>query len=158
MSESKDLVFKDAEPSEIVEGLLKHYGIKGMKWGVRGSDAGGGEKAPAAKKPRMSEDARQTDTLKRKIERDGGVHGLSNKDLDHVLRRMNLEQRYSDMTTTRGSTLRDGRQKAQQIINTVQTAKTLNKVVLTPAAKAVAAMLAKRGAKTAAKAALLAIL
>lgn len=90
---------------------LAHYGVKGMRWGVRRSSkptgpeditlktvpgkrvsAQGGRRHPA------SEDARTVAVYKQKA-RKSTVDSLSNKELQALVNRMNLEQNYSRLTT-----------------------------------------------------------
>src|SRR5690606_23895566 len=101
---------------------LFHYGIKGMKWGVRrreGSDGTVGTGVREAKKAQReekrtarkaakkkeaeenwkkptTEDARSASEKRSRV----GKHGtdaLSNKDLQSLVTRMNLEQQYSQL-------------------------------------------------------------
>ncbi len=136
-----------------------HYGTKGMKWGVRKSaDSGSASKSTAAK-PRLSEDARKAVAISNKIEKHGGTHALSNKEMEVLLNRMNLDKRYSQMTKPDNvDVIKAGQAKANQILTTVATAQKLNQVVLSPTARAVAKWLAKKGAKKAATAAMIALL
>jgi hypothetical protein len=130
-----------------------------MKWGVRKSNTPSGGAKPAASKPRLSEDARKAVAVSNKIEKFGGTHALSNKEMEHLLNRMNLEQRYHNMTTPKNvDVIKTGQEKANQILNTIATGKKLNTVVLTPTVKALAKWLATKGAKKAASAAMLALL
>lgn len=80
---------------ETLEDVLEHYGIKGMRWGVRRS-----EKQLArerAKKPKVSEDARRADRAQEKA-KTKGLKSLSNQELDQLNKRMNLEQNYARLT------------------------------------------------------------
>lgn len=71
--------------------FLSHYGIKGMKWGVR-------RKHPSASHP-PSEDHAKATASKEKIKAAGGTHPLSNQELQHLVNRMNLEKQYSTLST-----------------------------------------------------------
>lgn len=62
-----------------VDDFLAHYGIKGMKWGVRK------KKGPA------SADASRKQSVKDKA-KEGGIQTLSNKDIQDAINRMRLEQ------------------------------------------------------------------
>lgn len=110
---------------------LKHYGVKGMRWGVKRSDA----QLAAAKKTRRGKKeppARDTVTSKRgritkvdlskkssemqpaqdaakaavtrQIAKKRSTDALSNDDLQALVKRMNLEQQYSDLSAKRKST------------------------------------------------------
>lgn len=64
----------------VVEDFLAHFGIKGMKWGVR------------KKKPHpVSADARQKQNIKDKVKQTK-IASVSNTDLQAAIRRMQLEQ------------------------------------------------------------------
>lgn len=83
---------------EVTESLI-HYGVKGMRWGVRRNrtptgvtvtqkgkrlKAKGGTNQPASK------DAIATKALGQQAKK-SGIHSLSNKDLEAYNRRLNLE-------------------------------------------------------------------
>lgn len=76
--------------SERPDDLLAHYGIKGMKWGVRRSN-------PSAAPPR-SEDSATAKDVKKKL-KSGGLKSLSNDELKTYLERMDLEKRYKKSDT-----------------------------------------------------------
>lgn len=90
-----------------LDDVLEHYGVKGMKWGVRRTPEQLG-RARAARKARKAEakaqkkadqsrppsaDAVEAATYRR-VAKNAGTASLSNKELDILLKRMNLEQRY----------------------------------------------------------------
>ena len=86
-----------------VEDFLAHYGVKGMKWGVRkkASDAVDKVKERSAEKktnrssPNSSDHERASSL--NQMAADGGVKKLSNKELQDLVKRMNLERQYSDL-------------------------------------------------------------
>lgn len=70
---------------------LYHYGVLGMKWGVRCNRAS--TKSSSGKTKRSpSEDYIQAQSLKKKK-----LHELSNKELETLNRRMQLEQNYRSL-------------------------------------------------------------
>lgn len=73
---------------------LAHYGIKGMKWGVRRYQNKDGSLTAAGKK-RYSEDFNTAYNLKRK-----GPDQLSNNELRKLNERMQLEQNYRKLNPT----------------------------------------------------------
>lgn len=76
---------------EATDEFLEHYGIKGMKWGIRrrrGSD-GLVEK---------SADAQNADAARAKVGKKGNTDSLSNKELQDLVTRMNLERQFSTLT------------------------------------------------------------
>lgn len=74
---------------------LSHYGIAGMKWGVRRSNFSKSSKEKI--KTPVSEDSAAVTILQKKL-KTGGVHSLSNKELQTVITRMNLEQQFSTLS------------------------------------------------------------
>lgn len=97
-----------------IDEVLEHYGVKGMKWGVRRSrqsssgptdvvlktkpgkkiKAIGGSGYPA------SEDATRTAISRQKAKK-STVSSLSNKELEDLVRRLNLERQYGQLTTSK---------------------------------------------------------
>jgi hypothetical protein len=68
-----------------MDDVLGHYGIKGMKWGVR--------RANPSAKPTPSGDHETAKAAKAKVKA-GGLKSLSNDELKTYLERMDLEKRY----------------------------------------------------------------
>jgi hypothetical protein len=72
---------------------LAHYGIKGMKWGVRRS------RSQIDAEPASEEAARTISTRARTKAAKGSTHMLTNKELQDAITRMNLERQYTQLTT-----------------------------------------------------------
>jgi hypothetical protein len=70
-----------------VEGLLKHYGVKGMKWGVRRKNTGGPVSPEAAAAAKARQKAKES-----------GVQSLSNKEMQALVTRMSLEKQLKNVT------------------------------------------------------------
>ena len=68
---------------------LKHYGVKGMKWGVRKSVSGYKRAGMVTKKRQLAKD-------KKDLERDR-VKKMTNEDLQVANKRMQLERQYSQL-------------------------------------------------------------
>lgn len=76
---------------DTVEGVLEHYGIKGMRWGVRRTRAQlDADSADAAKKKELQKVIRKNR---------GSTNPLSNQELQSLVTRLNLEQQYTTLTT-----------------------------------------------------------
>jgi len=69
-----------------LDDVLQHYGIKGMRWGIRRAN-------PSASAP-ASEDHQNSVATKKQI-KTSGTKSLSNQELKTYLERMDLEQRYN---------------------------------------------------------------
>jgi uncharacterized Fe-S cluster-containing MiaB family protein len=75
------------------ERFLSHYGVKGMKWGLKKS------KAPA------SSDAASKASTKIAVKKQG-VHTISNHDLQAAIRRMQLEQDFKRLSVNEKSAVK----------------------------------------------------
>lgn len=114
--------------------VVQHHGIRGQKWGVRRKNP-----IPTG----SSEDHVTATTHKQTIKKTGGTHTLSNKDLQSVVTRMNLEQQYSRLSSSSSSksTLSKGNTAVKGILST---GKTINDVLAfknSPAGKLLAEQL-----------------
>lgn len=81
---------------EFVEDFLAHYGVKGMRWGFRKS-SGGVSLGRRAKGP-SSSDFKKAAAAKTKVKKSGGTHALENDELQSLIKRMNLEKQYSELS------------------------------------------------------------
>jgi hypothetical protein len=85
--------------SESVEDFLEHFGIRGMKWGVRKSqDSSGGTKRVSSRRSAGTDEHQQTAAINKKARKGGGTKALSNKELADAISRMNLEQQYTRLS------------------------------------------------------------
>lgn len=75
---------------------LIHYGVKGMRWGFRKS-SGGVSVGRRAKGP-SSADFKRAASAKSKVKKSGGTHALDNDELQSLIKRMNLEKQYADLS------------------------------------------------------------
>lgn len=125
-----------ARGSAAVDELI-HYGVKGMKWGVRKSDSVSGGST-------RSEDAREFERNTRRIQAHG-TRSLSNRELQSVLIRMNMENQYHNMLGQNRDLLDSGQQTAKKIIGLGKTIEDARKFLNTPTGQ-----LIKKGLVTAA--------
>lgn len=82
-----------------VDNFLAHYGVKGMKWGVRRSDGSG---SSGSSKPAPHEDAVKAKVFKDKVKK-GSTDALSNDELQALVQRMNLEKQYKSLQPPTGA-------------------------------------------------------
>lgn len=82
-----------ASGADAAGSVLSHYGIKGMKWGVRRTEA---QLARASKKADdRSEDAKQAAEIMAKVGKKGDLSRLSNSEIQALTNRINMEQNYA---------------------------------------------------------------
>jgi hypothetical protein len=131
--------------TDLIQNILAHYGIRGMHWGVRRENPSGSSEPSA--------DVQRVRSAMAKINR-GDTSALSNKELQDVVTRMNLDQQYSRLSSSKKNL---GAKIAQDIVTSIakeQLKNTLSKAV----GKAIAAHFAKQTAKKAAQGALFKVL
>jgi hypothetical protein len=83
-----------------VDDFLAHFGIKGMRWGIRRPDgpAGTVSSNPAVKT--TSDDADRAGSTLHTIKK-GGTAAVSNSELQHLIQRMNLEKQFADFNAAK---------------------------------------------------------
>lgn len=79
---------------------LAHYGIKGMKWGIRKNRQSGGSSKRKSRQDGWSDEAREVQRLKKKKPQE-----LSNAELKRMNERIQLEQNYARLNP---STIKKG--------------------------------------------------
>lgn len=94
--------------SKALDKVLSHYGVKGMKWGVRRTPGGPASTQVFVKRGKIrgvelssrrqkddtpSEDAARA-AINKQVAREKSTDRLSNKELQSLVTRMNLEQQY----------------------------------------------------------------
>lgn len=111
------------------ENFIKHYGIKGMKWGVRRSSEKRGQSNASKLKEKAkslgrkttndvdSPEAAKAKVLRAKVKANRSTDPLTNAELQHVIQRMNLERQYSSLNQPASSKIiADGKSFAQSVI------------------------------------------
>lgn len=89
-----NVIDSELEQSGLVGEFISHWGIKGMKWGIRRSDdelarlRGGLDEAGDAARARQTQQA---------ISKAKSLAAVSDADLNHLVNRLNLEKRYVDI-------------------------------------------------------------
>ena len=97
---------------------LEHYGIKGMKWGVRKNRVSGPSSAPAKSKSTISPDVKRVSEIKSKV-KSKGRDSLSNDEMKDLVKRMNLEQQYSNLNPSKAKKGMDYLKTAAGVLGTV---------------------------------------
>lgn len=98
------------------EAELYHYGVQGMKWGVRKARPSPKTNSTKAR-ARPSADGRRAAALRKKA-RSGGKQALSNEELRILNERIQLEKQYNSLNPSK---IEVGRQKTLMYLGTVGT-------------------------------------
>lgn len=122
--------------------FLAHYGVKGMKWGVRKDRRGGvtttGRRRKGSSDTPQSNDSKQAQKLKSK-----GARALSNKELKALNERLNLEQNYSRMTQQK-SKIDQGHDYVKSAVGMAKTASEIYNLYQSPMGKAVRGIISEQ--------------
>lgn len=107
-----------ASGAAAVDDIL-HFGVKGMKWGVRkkrGSSSSSSSEGGKGGKP-VSEDASKAHGHKT-VAKKHGTDALGNKELQELVTRMNLEQQYGRLSSqNKGRGAKGARFVAEMLAN-----------------------------------------
>lgn len=95
----------DPNIEERLDNILMHYGVKGMKWGVRRTPAQLGHR-PSSRRRKSSATAKGRKRLsgmtkkkvtKKTVTRRKKAAEFSDEDLERAIKRLNLEKQYNDL-------------------------------------------------------------
>jgi hypothetical protein len=115
----------------VVDDILSHHGIKGMKWGQHK----GSSSSSSSSKPEPSSDHETAEAHRARIKA-GGVKALSNMDLEALNKRMQLEQTHRDLTGKRPSSFDKGHGHVKKVLAAGKTLADVYNTVNSPAGKA----------------------
>nr|DAE45029.1 MAG TPA: Structural protein [Bacteriophage sp.] len=96
---------------------LAHYGVKGMKWGVRRDRS-----SARMSRIRNYTGSRSSDTLKSARRKD--INKMSNQELQETINRLNLERNYRSLTQV---DINFGQRKVSQVLAYEGTAKNIKR-------------------------------
>lgn len=119
-----------------LEEVLEHHGIKGMKWGVRRNKTPSVQLAP-------SDDHKNAHGARTIAKTSGGTHALSNKEIQDVVTRMNLEKQYSQLNP-KTNPVKKGQAFVKEGLAVFGTVAALHAAVNSPLAKALKENLNKK--------------
>lgn len=131
-----------AQSDDPVAAFLEHFGVKGMKWGVRRTRNASGKLEPAevhlnpigqvhtvtgGTNHPTSEDAKRALAL-RQVAKASGTHALSNDEMRDLLNRMNLEENYGRLTESQSgrAKIRKGHTAVKEIVAVGKTVAEIN--------------------------------
>lgn len=127
------MAYDSVAMSDEVDSFFAHYGIKGMKWGVRRSRAELARSRGSSKGEELSDDAKAARAAQEKA-RTSGTGALSNKEMQTLVNRLNLEQQYSRLNP---SAVSRGKETSKKVITTVGTVNSVIALANSPAGKLV---------------------
>ena len=156
---------------ELVDNFLEHYGVKGMRWGVRRSNPSGGSAKTAVKKlatkpavktaPKPAAKTEVKTVAKPKVEAEvprgpKKASEMSTEELQKIIQRINLEKQYNDlvfkpMTNTQRTNSEKAKAFAGKVIKKAGE-KAVQKVADKAADKLIESVLGKVASKVATKA------
>lgn len=111
-------------PSGEIASVLEHFGIKGMHWGVRRN----------RQQIDSSDDHANAAAVKQKVKK-GGTKTLSNKELQDLVTRMNLEQQFDRLHSAEPTRLSKGKKAVKGILGLAKTAQEIHSLVNSPLGK-----------------------
>ena len=83
--------------SDVYLDYLEHYGVKGMRWGVRRSRPSSGSSKTATKKPVAKPPAKKPVVKAEVANGPKKASEMSNEEIQKVLQRVNLERQYNEL-------------------------------------------------------------
>jgi hypothetical protein len=127
---------------ETADDVLAHFGVKGMKWGIR-KDKLGGKSGSSESASSDAARARATQDLIKKH----GTSAVDNKELQHLVTRMNLERQYNGLVGKDKPRVKKGLGFAKELISTGKMAQDAYNLATGPMAKAIGKAIKEHGAK-----------
>lgn len=143
------------QSTDLLNNFISHHGVLGMKWGHRK-----GSSSSSSPKAKVSEDYIKSEAHKQQV-KEHGTQALSNKELQELVTRMNLEQQHRNLVNnnTKPSKFERGQKHINTVLSVGRTLNDINNLAKSPVGKAIktgvkagkAAKAAKQIAETAAE-------
>lgn len=125
--ENLEVSMSDVE-SKKLDDVLAHFGVKGMKWGQRKARRSSGPVSSDAARAQAAQD----------IIKKHGTKALDNKELQHLVTRMNLESQYAGLVDRKHGTIKRGQNKVKDLLSIAKTAQDAYSLATGPMAKGIA--------------------
>lgn len=122
----------DAASGMSSDAVLAHFGVKGMHWGVRKEEPEAVAPSKPARRVADSLDVKAVNKTTSKVEANG-TRVLSNKELQGLITRMNLEQQYTKLIE--GPEVKPGKTFIDKLLSNANKAQQLNNHLNSPLAK-----------------------
>jgi hypothetical protein len=103
----------------LVERVLSHHGVRGMKWGVR--------KRRSSPSHPASEDHATVEAHSSKA-KEGGLKALSNKELQDIITRKNLEKQHRELVGS-GHKFEKGHKRVKKALSAIKTLNDIHSTV-----------------------------
>lgn len=112
---------------ETADEVLAHFGVKGMKWGIRKDKSSSRVTSSDAQKARDAQ----------AIIKRHGTQALDNKDLQHLVTRMNLERQYNNTIAQNPGKVKRGYGVVKDILGVGKTLQEVYNLSTGPMARAI---------------------
>lgn len=122
--------------ADLVNNILSHHGVLGMKWGHRrGSSESSSSESKSSVPTHASNDHVQAESHKSTLNKHG-LKALSNDDLKQLNERMQLEQTYRNLNGQKPTKFETGHKQVKKILAVGKTLNDINAIATSPVGKA----------------------
>lgn len=111
-------------PGATLEEAIAHFGVRGMKWGVRRTK----------QQLDSSDDAKVAAASIKKVKK-GGTKALTNQELQQLVMRMNLERQFENLKAQDAGKLARGQNAAKKVLGLAKTGQEIYSFAKSPLAR-----------------------